>query len=164
MVIDAIRSDPGWNNGNYAQSPRGWIWGYSVLWMMIDSASNLQEIIPNGPAADKFLAANRVAAEHVDPNNILYSLKSSFSYDPEPGLSTIKTKLFALNFADDEFNPDKLQVLEGLVPKLQNGRYVVQAGTTRSPGHFTMTRPDLWAHHVGEFMQWLGDAPSAAKQ
>jgi homoserine O-acetyltransferase/O-succinyltransferase len=163
MVIDAIRSDPDWNNGDYTHTSRGWILGYNVLRMMIDSASDLQETIPDGTAADKFLAVNRVAAEHVDPNNILYSLKSSFSYDPESGLSTIKTKLFALNFSDDEFNPDRLQVLENLVPKLQKGRYVVQAGTTRSPGHFTMTRPDLWAQHVGEFMQWLGDTPSTAK-
>jgi homoserine O-acetyltransferase len=164
MVIDAIRSDPEWNNGNYTQAPRGWIVGFGVLRMMIDSASDLQETIPDGAAADKFLARNRVSAEHVDANNILYSLKSSFSYDPEPGLSTIKTKLFALNFSDDEFNPDKLQVLEKVVPKLQHGRYVVQAGTQKSPGHFTMTRPDLWAQHVDEFMRWLGDTPSTAGQ
>jgi homoserine O-acetyltransferase len=164
MVIDAIRSDPEWNNGNYTQAPRGWIVGFGVLRMMIDSASDLQETIPDGAAADKFLARNRVSAEHVDANNILYSLKSSFSYDPEPGLSTIKTKLFALNFSDDEFNPDKLQVLEKVAPKLQHGRYVVQAGTQKSPGHFTMTRPDLWAQHVDEFMRWLGDTPSTAGQ
>ncbi len=164
MVIDAIRSDPDWNNGDYTQTPHGWILGYGVLRMMIDSASDLQATIPDGPAADKFLATNRVAAEHVDANNILYSLKSSFTYDPEPELSTIKAKLFALNFSDDEFNPDKLQVLENAVPKLQQGRFVVQEGTPRSPGHFTMTRPDLWAQHVAEFMQWLGDAPPAAKE
>jgi homoserine O-acetyltransferase/O-succinyltransferase len=162
MVIDAIRSDPDWNNGNYAQTPRGWIYGFRVLRMMIDSAPALQQQIPNGVAADKFLAATRIQAEHTDPNDILYSLKSSFSYNPEPELSRIKTKLYALNFSDDEFNPDKLQVLERLVPKLKQGRYVVQAGTPSSPGHFTMTRPDLWAAHVGEFMQWLGDIPPEA--
>jgi hypothetical protein len=35
----------------------------------------------------------------------LYSLESSLDYDPEPRLSRIKTKLLALNFSDDEFNP-----------------------------------------------------------
>jgi homoserine O-acetyltransferase len=129
---------------------------------MIDSAPALQQEIPDGTAADKFLATTRFQAEHVDPNDILYSLKSSFSYDPEPGLSRISTRLFALNFSDDEFNPDTLRVLERLVPKLQHARYVVQQGTPSSPGHFTMTRPDLWAQHVDEFMQWLGDASSQA--
>lgn len=160
MVIDAIRSDPDWKNGDYTQTPRGWIDGFRVLRMMIDSAPALQQEIPDGAAADKFLATTRFQAEHVDPNDILYSLKSSFSYDPEPALPRIKAKLFALNFSDDEFNPDSLQVLERLVPTLQQGRYAVQKGTPSSPGHFTMTRPDLWAQHVGEFLQWLGDAPS----
>jgi homoserine O-acetyltransferase len=131
---------------------------------MIDSASALQQEIPDGAAADKFLETTRIQAEHVDPNDILYSLKSSFSYNPAPELSKITTKLFALNFSDDEFNPDKLQVLETVVPKLKQGRYVVQAGTAASPGHYTMTRPDLWAQHVGEFMQWLGDMPSRASK
>jgi homoserine O-acetyltransferase len=132
--------------------------------MMIDSASALQREVPDSAAADKFLEVTRFQAEHVDANDILYSLKSSFSYNPEPELSKIKTKLFALNFSDDEFNPDRLQVLETLVPKLKQGRYVVQEGTPSSPGHFTMTRPDLWAQHVGEFIQWLGDVPTRASK
>lgn len=160
MVIDSIRSDPDWKNGDYTQTPRGWVDGFRVLRMMIDSAPALQQEIPDGPAADKFLTTTRFQAEHVDANDILYSLKSSFSYDPEPALPAIKAKLFALNFSDDEFNPDTLQVLERVVPKLQQGRYVVQQGTPSSPGHFTMTRPDLWAQHVDEFMQWLGDTRS----
>ncbi|PYE14799.1 homoserine O-acetyltransferase [Paraburkholderia silvatlantica] len=162
MVIDAIRTDPDWKSGDYTQTPGGWVDGFRVLRMMIDSAPALQQEIPDGAAADKFLATTRLQAEHVDPNDILYSLKSSFNYDPEPGLSRIKAKLFALNFSDDEFNPDTLHVLERLVPTLQHGRYAVQQGTPSSPGHFTMTRPDLWAQHVGEFMQWLGDSASQA--
>ncbi|WP_315831585.1 alpha/beta fold hydrolase [Bradyrhizobium prioriisuperbiae] len=157
MVIDAIRSDPEWKNGEYTQTPLGLTLGYGVLRLMIDSAANLQQAIPDGPAADNFLAVNRVSAGHIDANDIIYSLKSSFSYDPEPELAKIKTKLFALNFSDDEFNPDKLQVLEKIVPRLEHGRYVVQEGTPTSPGHFTMTRPELWAQHVAEFMRWLDD-------
>jgi homoserine O-acetyltransferase/O-succinyltransferase len=163
MVIDEIRSDPDWKGGDYTQPLRGWVYGYRVLRMMIDSASALQQQVPNGAAADKFLTATRIQAEHVDANDMLYSLKSSFSYDPEPKLSEIRTKVFALNFSDDEFNPDDLQVLQNTVPKLKQGRYVVQPGTGMSPGHFTMTLPDLWAQHVGNFVQWLGDMPSQTK-
>jgi homoserine O-acetyltransferase/O-succinyltransferase len=161
MVIDAIRSDPEWKNGDYTETPRGWIVGYNILRMMIDSVSALQHEVPDGTAADKFLGINRFTAEHVDANDILYSLKSSFSYDPEPDLSKIRTKLFALNFSDDEFNPDRLQALQTATPKLKHGRYLVQPGTPSSPGHFTMTRPDLWAQDVAEFMRWLGDPPPA---
>jgi len=157
MVIDDIRSDPAYNNGDYSKPPLGWIEGYNVLRLMIDSARNLQGEVPDGAAATKFLEANRATAEHIDTNDILYSLKSSFTYNPQPDLSKIVTKLYALNFSDDAFNPGDLRVLETLVPKLKHGRYVVQAGTATSPGHFTMTRPDLWAGHVGDFMRWLGN-------
>ena len=159
MVIDSIRSDPEWKNGNYTETPQGWIVGYNILRLMIDSVSALEHEVPDGAAASKFLTTDRLTAEHIDANDILYSVKSSFSYNPEPELSKITTKLFALNFSDDEFNPDRLQVLETVVPKLAHGRYVVQPGTPSSPGHFTMTRPGLWAQHVAEFMTWLGDPP-----
>lgn len=157
MIVDSVRADPTWHDGNYTQAPESWLQGYNILRMMIDSAPDLQRTIPDGAAADKFLANNRFTANHIDTNDVLYSLKSSFSYNPQPDLSKITTKLYALNFSDDEFNPDSLRVLETEVPKLKQGRYVVQAGTPTSPGHFTMTRPDLWANHVGEFMQWISD-------
>ncbi|MCP1968497.1 alpha/beta fold hydrolase [Bradyrhizobium elkanii] len=160
MVIDAIRSDPEWNDGNYTATPRGWIMGYNVLRLMIDSASALQHEVPTGKAVDKFLKTNQVAAEHVDANDMLYSLGSSFSYDPEPELAKIKTKLFAVNFSDDEFNPSELHVLEKSVPTLAQGRFLIQEGTMSSPGHLTMTWPSLWAQHVAEFMGWLGDKPT----
>jgi len=155
LVVDSIRNDPYWQDGNYTKTPRGLIAGYNILRMMIDSVSALQHEVPNGAAVDKFFASNQATVDHIDANDILYSLKSSFSYNPEPDLPKIETKLFALNFSDDEFNPDRLQVLQTLVPKLRQGRYVVQSGSATSPGHLTMTRPDLWAEHVDEFIRWL---------
>ncbi|MEP9375075.1 alpha/beta fold hydrolase [Aquabacter sp. CN5-332] len=164
LVVDAIRSDPEWKNGDYTQPPRGWLQSYGVLRMMIDSVSHLQETIPDNAAADRFLDATRKQVAQTDTNDVLYSIKSSFDYDPGPGLSSIKAKLFALNFSDDAFNPDELHILQNAMPKLKQGRYVVQAGTATSPGHLTMTRPDLWAQHVGEFMRWLGDTPPTARK
>lgn len=159
MVIDAIRNDPEWRGGDYAKAPAGWLFGYQVLRLMIDGAGHLQSTIPDGAAADAFIEQRRFEAAHTDANDILYSLKSSADYDPEPGLHSIRTKLFALNFTDDEFNPDDLHVLQDLTPRVSQGRYVVQPATMATPGHLTMTRPDLWARHVGTFMRWLGDAP-----
>jgi homoserine O-acetyltransferase len=164
MVIDAIRSDPEWHNGNYSKQPSGWLVGYEVLRMMIDGVPHLQEIVPDTAAADKFIDETRKQAAQIDANDILYSLESSADYDPALGLASIKAKLFALNFSDDEFNPEELHVLEHLMPEVPQGRFVVQPGTPASPGHLTMAHPELWAQHVGEFMRWLGDAPAATAQ
>jgi homoserine O-acetyltransferase len=159
MVTDDIRSDPEWNGGNYTKPPTGWLRGYEILRMMIDGVPHLQAIVTDGQAAEQFIEDTRKEAEAVDANDILYSLKSSADYDPEIGLSLIKTKVFALNFDDDEFNPEMLHVLERLMPQVPHGRFVVQPGSETSFGHLTMAHPELWAEHVGEFMRWVGDAP-----
>ena len=125
--------------------------------MMIDGVPHLQATIPDGRAADRFVEEASQQAAKIDANDILYSLASSSDYDPEPALSSIRTRVFALNFTDDESNPDELHILENLVPKLSRGRFIVQQGTESSLGHLTMAHPELWAQHVGEFMQWLGD-------
>jgi homoserine O-acetyltransferase/O-succinyltransferase len=93
----------------------------------------------------------------MDANDILYSLSSSADYDPQPGLIAIKTKVYALNFADDEFNPAELHVLEELMPRVRKGRFIVQPGSAESFGHLTMAHPELWSEHVAEFLRSLGD-------
>ena len=120
--------------------------------------------MPDGQAADRIIEDELKQAETVDANDILYSLKSSADYDPEPGLTSIRTKVFALNFDDDEFNPEMLHVLERLMPQVPHGRFIVQSGSETSFGHLTMAHPELWAQHVGEFMHWLGDTPLQVNQ
>lgn len=161
LVINAIRSDPAWQNGHYTSPPAGLLEGYQVLRMMIDGVPHLQGTAFDGVAVDRFIADARRQAESTDANDLLYSLKSSGDYDPEPGLASIKSRVFALNFRDDEFNPDALQVLERLMPSVPQGRFAVQAGYENSFGHLTMAHPELWAAHVGDFMRELGDEPSA---
>ena len=124
MVIDDIRSDPEWNSGNYTKPPTGWLRGYEILRMMIDGVPHLQAIVPDGQAADRLIEDTREHAEAIDANDILYSLKSSADYDPQPSLASIRTKVFALNFADDEFNPEVLHVLERLMPQVPQGRFI----------------------------------------
>ncbi len=59
MVIDAIRSDPEWKDGNYTQAPSGWLFGYQVLRLMIDGAARFQATIPDTAAADAFIGELR---------------------------------------------------------------------------------------------------------
>src|SRR5580704_8724833 len=159
IVIDDIRSDPDWQGGNYSKAPRGFIRGYQLLRMMIDGVPHLQVAIPDAKAADDFIASAAEQIASADANDLLYSIEGSRDYDPEPALAKIKARLFALNFTDDEFNPDVLQVLQRLMPRVRHGRYVVQTGAPDSYGHLTMVHPALWADHVGEFMKAMGEPP-----
>jgi homoserine O-acetyltransferase len=162
LAMSYIQDDPDWQGGDYKAPFRGWVQSYQLLRMMIDGVPHLQAIAADGAAADKFLAEAATQAKGADANDVLYSPKASSDYDPEPGLGKIRAKLLALNFGDDEFNPDELGILERLTPKVPGARYVVQPGTPQSFGHLTMGHPELWAHHVADFMQMLGDRPTNA--
>jgi homoserine O-acetyltransferase len=155
LAIDYIREDPEWQNGNYVKPFRGWTQAYQLLRMMIDGVPHLQAIVQDGAAADRFIAAAAKQSAGGDPNDVLYSLKSSADYDPEPRLASIRTKVFALNFGDDEFNPDSLQILQTRITRVPQGRWAVQPGTPTSFGHLTMAHPDLWAAQVAAFVRWL---------
>jgi homoserine O-acetyltransferase/O-succinyltransferase len=157
IVINAIRSDPQWNGGNYTSPPQGWLNAFPLMGMMLDSVPHLQALVPDGPAADRFIADARSQAISIDANDILYSLSSSADYNPQPRLAAIKTKVYALNFVDDEFNPAELRVLEELMPSVRDGRFIVQPASAESFGHLTMAHPELWSEHVAEFMRSLGD-------
>jgi homoserine O-acetyltransferase/O-succinyltransferase len=53
--------------------------------------------VPDGAAANGFIEDARKQVEPIDPDDILYSLMSSADCDPQPGLASIKAKVFALN-------------------------------------------------------------------
>jgi homoserine O-acetyltransferase len=102
-------------------------------------------------------------ADAMDANDVLYSIDASRDYDPENKLATITTPIWALNFSDDEFNPDTPQILQTLSSKVPHMQYVVQPGTSESHGHLTMAHPKLWASHVANFMK-LADLTAQQRQ
>jgi homoserine O-acetyltransferase len=157
MAIGFIENDPDWKGGNATTPPRGWTAAYELLRLMIDGVPHMQMIAPDGAGADRFIAEAAAQASHVEPIDALYSLKSSADYDPEPDLNKITTKVLALNFGDDEFNPDILQILETRMARVKQGRTIVQPGSPTAFGHLTMAHPELWAGHVAEFMDEVRD-------
>jgi homoserine O-acetyltransferase len=157
IVIDAIRDDPDWRGGDYTKEPRSLVEGYRILRMMIDGVPHLQKILLDRNTTEAYLSAIDAQTAKADANDLLYSLESSSDYNPEPGLPRIKAKLFALNFSDDEFNPDELQILQSQIKAIKDACYVVQKGGADSYGHLTMAHPALWAAHVRDFMHEIGD-------
>jgi homoserine O-acetyltransferase/O-succinyltransferase len=66
------------------------------------------------------------------------STRSNRRWITEHDLARIKTKVYALNFDDDEFNPARLLILENLLKRVPQAKYAVQAGSEKSYGHLTM--------------------------
>jgi homoserine O-acetyltransferase/O-succinyltransferase len=156
MLVDGIKSDPLWENGSYQKQPPSGAAGLLLARMMIDGVPALQQEVRSPEAADGFVRGVTAQAASVDTNDLLYAFESSRDFNAEPGLSLIKTKVFALNFADDEFYRDSLQILQVDVQRVRQGKLSVRPITTGSAGHLSMSHTDLWKDYVATFMNWIG--------
>jgi homoserine O-acetyltransferase/O-succinyltransferase len=155
ILVDGIRSDPLWQNGNYQQQPPSGAAGFVLARLMIDGVPALQQEVRSPEVADAFIRGIKSQTENLDTNDLLYAFESSRDFDAEPGLSQIKTKVFALNFADDEFYRDSLQILERDIRQAHQGKVIVRPVTAGSAGHLSMAHPNLWKDQVKAFINWL---------
>src|SRR5260221_5435303 len=106
MMIDPIKTDPDWQNGEYKTQPRGLTTAIYTLIMMGSAPLQMQKQGPSRAAADAaFDAAMKQRLSTTDANDLLYQVDASRDYNPEPKLETIKARLLSVNSADDEVNP-----------------------------------------------------------
>jgi homoserine O-acetyltransferase len=167
MILDAIRGDPAWNGGDYAEPPaRGLTAAINVLLMMGSSPLQWHRSAPTRDAADAFLAeqlARRLAA--TDANDMLYAFDASRDYDPSPDLERIQAPVLAINSADDVVNPPELGLMEPLVARVPRARYVLLPVTSDTRGHGTHSLPAVWKPYLAGFLAGLagarGQAPAA---
>jgi len=92
-------------------------------------------------------------ARRLDANDYCYGYEASWDYNPEPLLPMIRARLLAINFADDLANALELGFVEGAIAKIPNARSVVVPAGDKSHGHFGSRYPDLWKHHLVEFLE-----------
>lgn len=153
MIMDSIRSDPAWKNGDYADQPPGLINAVHLLIMMTSCPLHWQNEAPTRASADAFLAGRiRQLASVLDANDMLYAFAASEDYDPAPGLSTIRAPLLAINSADDQVNPPELGIMEAALRRLPKARYVLLPISDQTRGHGTHTLAALWKHHLADFL------------
>ncbi len=154
MIIQAIRSDPEWKNGEYTKPPeQGLIAAQYALWMMTSSALQLHKTNPTHEKADAAVAALRERAIRTDANDMLYYFEASTDYDPSPGLEKIKAPLYAVNSADDEVNPPELGILEREIKRVPHGRYILLPTSDETRGHGTHSRPVVWKQYLIELLK-----------
>jgi homoserine O-acetyltransferase len=154
MAIEAIESDPAWNNGEYTAPPETGLRGaYASLFWMTSSPRQLQKRAPTREAAEKILDAGVAGfLKNQDANDFIYAFDASRNYDPSPNLSKIKAPLFAVNSADDEVNPPELGIMEQEIKKVAKGRYILLPLTDQTAGHGTHSLPAIWGEYLKELL------------
>ncbi|SFU73957.1 alpha/beta fold hydrolase [Pseudoduganella namucuonensis] len=153
VVIDAIRNDPGWQEGNYKAQPQALRTGQQMLYLMGSNPVLRQRQTPTLAATDKSLDEYTDAGVKTgDANDLLYQLSASWDYDPGPGLERIQAPLLAVNTADDMINPPELGILEREVKRVPRGRAVVLPLTPDTRGHGSHTVAPLWKQYLLQLM------------
>ncbi len=152
-IIDAIRTDPQWNGGDYQTQPPGLQVAAEVLFFMGSNPVQRQKEAPTLAAADKMLDDYLARAlSHLDANDVLYALQASQDYDPGPELSRIKAPLMAVNSADDLINPPELGILEREIKLVAHGKAVIIPLSDRTRGHGTHTLAAVWKEYLAELL------------
>ncbi len=145
VLIDAIRNDPAWDNGNYTTQPPSLRVAAQMLWLASSNPVRRQNEGPTLADADRVLdnyVANYIKT--ADANDVLYYFEASRDYDPGPGLEKIVAPLVAINFADDIINPPELGIFERETARVKRGRAVTYPATERTAGHGTHTMAAVW--------------------
>lgn len=153
IVIDAIRNDPAWRNGNYSAQPPGLRTAVGMLFLMSSNPILRQQQMPTLAASDSTLdlaVANSLRT--ADANDLLYQVEASRDYDPGPGLEKIRAPLLAVNSADDLINPPELGILEREIRRVARGRAVVLPLSAATRGHGTHTFAAVWKQYLTELL------------
>jgi homoserine O-acetyltransferase len=154
LIVDSIRNDPEWNNGNYTKQPKSAQFA-SVFYNFASNGGNqaLYKAAPTREKADALLDQRLNAKFTGDANDILYQWDSSRDFNPSAGLEKIQARLLAINAADDERNPPELGVLQSEVKRVKNGRFVILPASADTAGHGTTGQAKFWKQHLADFLQ-----------
>jgi homoserine O-acetyltransferase len=164
LIIDAIMSDPEWKNGDYEQPPlRGMRAAMGNLFVMTSAPLAQHRQAPTRAQADSsILAYIDRQARALDANDVIYAFEASREYDPSAKLESIIAPVLAINSADDFVNPPELGLMEKLMPRVRNGRFVLIPTSDATRGHGTHSQPAVWHSQLAAFLRSL--APAAPDQ
>jgi homoserine O-acetyltransferase/O-succinyltransferase len=165
MLMDGIRQDPDWQNGDYTNEPRSGLEIAADLLLIAGSAPlPMQESLPTRDAADHWLQqVMRREMETLDANDLLYAVNASRNYDPSGDLEKISVPVMFVNSADDFINPPELDIAEREIQKVKNGKFVLLPASEQTHGHGTHTWAALWQQYLKELLEESQPPPAAAK-
>ena len=173
LIIDAITNDPDWNGGNYTSPPlRGMRAAVGELYMMSSAPLVQHRQAPTKAAADSTIMAYvERQSRAMDANDVIYAFEASREYDPSSKLELVTVPVLAINSADDFVNPPELGLMEKLMPRVKNGRYVLIPTSEETRGHGTHSRPQVWGELLRNFLaqmdptspEWTKPAPEVSR-
>ena len=153
MMIETIRNDPDYQDGNYIAQPR--MMKYAVNAYGIASSGGTlgyQALAPTAAKADKMVDDRLATPIIADANDFIYQWESSRDYNPA-GLERIAATLLAINAADDERNPPETGVTDAAMKRIKNGRLYLIPASAQTRGHLTTGNAAFYKQQLQELLQ-----------
>ncbi|WP_407311301.1 alpha/beta fold hydrolase [Pseudomonas sp. nanlin1] len=154
LLVESIKQDPAWNNGNYTVQPPS-LRLANALFSVGTSGGTLayQAAAPTRAQADKLVDERLNAAQTADANDFIYQWQSSADYNAAPGLKNIQAPVLVINAADDERNPPETGLLEASIKELKHARLLLIPASAETRGHGTTGMAKFYSKELGQFMQ-----------
>lgn len=154
LIVDSIRNDPAWMDGNYTEQPKSALFS-TVFYAIGTNGGNIatQKQAPTRAAADALLNQRLKGPLVGDANDIMYQWASSKDYNPAPHLSKIKARVWAVNAADDERNPPELGIMEKALQQIPNAAIFLIPASEQTSGHGTTGQAKWWKAELAKMLE-----------
>ncbi len=154
LMIETIRSDPDYKNGNYTAQPRSMKLA-SVFYATATNGGTLayQKLASTRAKADKLVDDRLAAPLRTDANDFIYAWESSGDYNPSAGLERIAAAVLVINAADDERNPPETGLTENALKRVKNGRLHLIPASDETRGHGTTGMARFYKQQLEKLLQ-----------
>ena len=154
MMLESIRRDPEYNNGNYTAQPHSMKLA-SVFFGIATAGGtlNYQKLAPTREQADKLVDTRLASAMTADANDFLWQWGSSADYDPAPQLEKIEATILAINAADDERNPPETGLMLEALKRVKNGRLYLIVASDETSGHLTTGNAKFYSQELKKLLE-----------
>jgi homoserine O-acetyltransferase len=154
MMIELIRNDPEYQNGNYTTQPR-FLKLASVFFGIATSGGtlNYQKLAPTNQKADQLVDARLAAPMNADANDYIWAWSSSADYDASAGLERIEVSVLAINSADDERNPPESGIEEAALKRVKNSKLYLIPASDETRGHLTTGMARFYSQQLEDLLR-----------
>jgi homoserine O-acetyltransferase len=148
LIIDAIRRDREWNNGNYTRQPKAFRVA-NVFYGVATSGGTLayQKLAPTREKADKLLDDRLAAPFTADANDTLYQWDASRDYNPSPGLERIQAVCW-LSIPRTTSAIRQRRIMDRELERVKNDHLYLIPASDETRGHATTCLAKFWKQQV----------------
>ena len=155
MMIETIRNDPDYNNGNYTSSRASMKYAIAFFGFATSGGTlAYQNAAPTSAKADQ-MVDERLAAPFDSRRQRLHLSMAGLARlrCRRPGLSRIEATLLAINSADDERNPPETGVTAAAIKQVKHGSLYLIPASTETRGHGTTANAKFYKLQLEEFLR-----------